>query len=59
MVLSAGPAARAIGEFSIGLPRPRDVAEVRLTPAFLELHRLIWDLLKLEVLESHARRERP
>jgi len=54
-VLSAGPATRPIGEFRIDLARPRDVAEVRLMPRFLELHRQIWDLLKAEVLKGHAR----
>ena len=30
VVLSAGPATHPIGEFAIDLPRPRDVAEIRL-----------------------------
>ena len=38
VVLSAGPATHPIGEFAIDLPRPRDVAEIRLTPRFVELH---------------------
>src|SRR5260221_3376739 len=38
VVLSAGPATPPIGEFPIDLARPRDVAEVRLTPRFLQLH---------------------
>ena len=38
LVMSAGPATRVIGEFTIDLPRPRDVAEVRMTPRFIELH---------------------
>ena len=37
--LSAGPASHPIGEFVIDLPRPRDVAEVRVTPRFVELHK--------------------
>ena len=28
----------SIGEFTIDLPRPRDVAEIRMTPRFLDLH---------------------
>ena len=46
-----------IGEYPIDLPRPRDVSEIRLTPAFLELHRRIWNDLKAEVMKSyeHAR----
>ncbi|GAA6756397.1 ABC transporter ATP-binding protein [Thermus thalpophilus] len=54
VVLSAGPRSRPIGEFPIPLPRPRDVAEVRLTPEFLRLHREIWELLRGEVMRAHA-----
>ncbi len=54
VVLSAGPRARLIGDFPIPLPRPRDVAEIRLTPEFLRLHREIWELLRGEVLRAHA-----
>ena len=42
VVLSAGPASHPIGEFTIDLARPRDVAEVRTAPRFVELHRAIW-----------------
>jgi NitT/TauT family transport system ATP-binding protein len=55
VVLSAGPATHPIGEFAIDLPRPRDVAEIRLTPRFIELHGLIWAAMKEEVLKSYAR----
>jgi NitT/TauT family transport system ATP-binding protein len=58
MVLSAGPATRPIGEFHIDLARPRDVSEVRMTKRFHELHKKIWELLKAEVLKSHARQKR-
>jgi NitT/TauT family transport system ATP-binding protein len=54
VVLSAGPATRPIGEFAIDLPRPRDVAEVRTLPRFVELHRQIWDVLRDEVLKGYA-----
>ena len=54
VVLSAGPEAHPIGEFPIDLPRPRDVAEIRLTPRFIELHTLIWRAMKEEVLKSYA-----
>ncbi len=52
VVLSAGPAARPVGEFPVDLPRPRDVTEVRLDPAFGELFRRIWELLRGEVLRA-------
>ena len=58
VVLSAGPEARPIGEFAIDLPRPRDVAEIRLTPRFIELHTLIWHAMKHEVLKSYAQQQR-
>jgi NitT/TauT family transport system ATP-binding protein len=54
VVLSAGPATRPIGEFAIDLPRPRDVAEVRSDPRFVELHARIWAVLRDEVLEGYA-----
>ena len=54
VVLSAGPATRPIGKFTIDLPRPRDVAEVRTQPRFVELHRQIWDVLRDEVLKGYT-----
>ena len=51
--LSAGPASHPIGEFAIDLPRPRDVAEVRATPRFVELHQAIWAVLREEVLTGY------
>ena len=58
VVLSAGPASRPIGEFAIDLPRPRDVAEVRVTPRFIELHKAIWDVLREEVLKGYQQQKR-
>ena len=49
----AGPGSHPIGEFAIDLPRPRDVAEVRATPRFVELHKAIWDVLRDEVLAGY------
>ncbi len=54
IVLAAGPATHPIGEFAIDLPRPRDVAEIRMTPRFLELHAQIWQAMKEEVLKGYA-----
>ncbi len=53
VVLSAGPASHPIGEFHIDIPRPRDVAEVKTTPRFLELHSAIWGVLREEVLKGY------
>ena len=54
VVLAAGPATHPIGEFVIDLPRPRDVAEIRMTPRFLQLHEQIWRVMKEEVLKGYA-----
>ena len=54
VVLSAGPGTHPIGEFEIDLPRPRDVAEVRADPRFVQLNSLIWAVLRDEVLKGYA-----
>jgi NitT/TauT family transport system ATP-binding protein len=54
VIMSAGPAARIIGEWRVPLPRPRDIAEVKLDAAFHKLHRDIWQVLKDEVLKGYA-----
>jgi NitT/TauT family transport system ATP-binding protein len=58
VVLLAGPATHPIGEFPIDLPRPRDVAEIRLSRRFVELHEAIWHVLKSEVLKGYAQARR-
>ncbi len=58
VVMSAGPASHPIGEFTIDLPRPRDVAEVRVTPRFIDLHKAIWDVLREEVLKGYEQQKR-
>lgn len=57
VVLSAGPGTRPIGDFPVDLPRPRDVSEIRMTPAFLDLHREIWGVMKEEVLKAYQRQK--
>ncbi len=54
VIMSAGPAAHILGEWRVPLPRPRDIAEVKLDPTFHELHREIWHALKSEVLKGYA-----
>jgi NitT/TauT family transport system ATP-binding protein len=54
VVLSAGPAARIKGDYPVALARPRDVAEIRLDPEFVELYRQIWADLRDEVRQSQA-----
>jgi NitT/TauT family transport system ATP-binding protein len=53
VIMSAGPAARIIGEWQVRLPRPRDIAEVKHDRAFQDLHRDIWAVLKAEVLKGY------
>jgi NitT/TauT family transport system ATP-binding protein len=54
VIMSAGPSARIIGDWRVGLPRPRDITEVRLDKEFHRLHREIWGVLKAEVLKGYA-----
>jgi NitT/TauT family transport system ATP-binding protein len=54
VIMSAGPAARIIGDWRVPLLRPRDISEVRLDKAFHDLHREIWNVLKDEVLKGYA-----
>ena len=57
VIMSAGPAARIIGDWRVPLTRPRDIAEVKLDPGFHELHRDIWQTLKAEVIKGYAQSE--
>jgi len=59
LVLAAGPGTRVIGTHAITLPRPRDVTEVRLHPAFREVYRTIWAQLRGEVLRAYAAQGAP
>jgi NitT/TauT family transport system ATP-binding protein len=54
VIMSAGPAARIIGDWRVALARPRDIMEVRLDKEFHALHREIWHVLKDEVLKGYA-----
>ena len=54
VIMSAGPAARIIGDWRVPLARPRDILEVRLEKEFHSLHREIWGVLKAEVLKCYA-----
>jgi NitT/TauT family transport system ATP-binding protein len=54
VIMSAGPAARIIGDHAIDLGRPRDASEVRLLSRFHELHKAIWGELRAEVLKAYG-----
>ena len=53
VIMSAGPASHPMGEFVIDIDRPRDVAEIKSTARFRELHAGIWDVLRAEVLKGY------
>jgi NitT/TauT family transport system ATP-binding protein len=57
VIMSAGPAARIIGDWRVPLPRPREIGEIKLDHAFHELHRDIWHTLKAEVIKGYAQTE--
>jgi ABC-type nitrate/sulfonate/bicarbonate transport system, ATPase component len=57
VVMSAGPAARIVGDYPVSLPRPRDIAEIRLDPAFHAIHKAIWTTLRVEVQKAYAQGE--
>ena len=54
VVMSAGPSAGIVGDYTVNLSRPRDIAEIRLDPAFHAIHRQIWQSLKVEVQKAYA-----
>lgn len=53
IVLTAGPGATIKGDYRIDLPRPRNVAEISFDPAFMRIHKQIWEDLKDEVMISY------
>ncbi|MFN3401145.1 MAG: ABC transporter ATP-binding protein [Ferrovibrio sp.] len=57
VVMSAGPAAGIVGDFRVELPRPRDIAEIRIEPAFHAIHKAIWASLRVEVQKAYAQGE--
>jgi NitT/TauT family transport system ATP-binding protein len=54
VVMSARPA-RIMGDFPVPFDRPRDVADLRLTPPFASLSRSVWEILRREVLLTRER----
>jgi NitT/TauT family transport system ATP-binding protein len=53
-VLTAGPAT-VKGIYTIDLPRPRKVEEIRFEPRFVQLYQQIWEDLRDEVVISYER----
>ena len=54
VVITAGPGT-VKGTYRVDLPRPRNIAEVRFQPRFVELYEEIWNGLRDEVLVSYER----
>lgn len=57
VIMSAGPAAKIVGEVKITLPRPRDVSALATTDEFLRLYRELWSLLGAEVEKSYKNQD--
>lgn len=55
-VITAGPGT-VKSNYEIDLPRPRNVAEIRFEPRFIEIYEEIWKDLKDEVLVSYERQK--
>ncbi len=53
-VLTSGPGTIK-GIYTIDLPRPRNVAEIRFEPRFVQLYQEIWGALRDEVMVSYER----
>ena len=56
-VITAGPGT-VKSTYPVDLPRPRNVAEIRLQPHFLEIYEEIWEDLRDEVVVSYERQKR-
>src|SRR6202022_4267012 len=56
-VLTSGPGT-VKGIYTIDLPRPRNVAEIRFEPRFVQLYQQIWEDLREEVIVSYERAKR-
>jgi NitT/TauT family transport system ATP-binding protein len=54
VVMTAGPAT-VKATFTVDLPRPRKVQEIRFEPRFVELYRQIWESLRDEVQLAYNR----
>ena len=59
VVLTAGPAATVKATYTIGLPRPRTVQEIRFEPDFVGLYQQIWQALGTEVDIAYASQTAP
>jgi len=56
LLLSAGPGAGLIGDYRVDIPRPREVADIRLNSSFTTIYRDIWERLRGEVMKAYERK---
>lgn len=54
-LLSAGPGSRLVGRYSVGLPRPRHLIDIKADAHFHGVYQTIWKDLRQEVLDSYDR----
>jgi len=54
VILSAGPGSRVVARYPVSLARPRDLLELRTAPAFIDLYKSIWSVLRAEVIKSQG-----
>jgi NitT/TauT family transport system ATP-binding protein len=54
VVMTAGPGGTVKATFTVDLPRPRVVQEIRFEPAFVDLYHQIWETLRAEVDKAYA-----
>jgi NitT/TauT family transport system ATP-binding protein len=52
IVLSVGPASGVVARYAVALERPRDLMELRTSPAFIDLYEKTWSVLREEVMKS-------
>jgi NitT/TauT family transport system ATP-binding protein len=57
VILSAGPESRIVARHRVTLERPRDLLELRTAPAFIDLYRGVWAVLREEVVKSQRASE--
>jgi NitT/TauT family transport system ATP-binding protein len=54
-LLSAGPRSRLVGRYSVDLPRPRHLIDIKTDARFHRTYGTIWNDLREEVLNSYER----
>jgi NitT/TauT family transport system ATP-binding protein len=56
IVLSAGPASHVVARHTVSLPRPRPLLDLHGSPAFTDLYRALWSVLREQVIKSQTSR---